>query len=110
MQNDFAARADWCVSSYTQANHPPVVKLAHSDGLKPRPGTTVTLSAKGSSNPDSNELNYQWWHYRDAGTYDGTIEIRNAGKQEASFIVPDDAAKNETIHVICMVKDGGTRQ
>ena len=29
-QNDFAARADWCVKSYEEANHPPVVKLANA--------------------------------------------------------------------------------
>lgn len=110
MQNDFAARADWCVSSYTQANHPPVVKLAHSGDLKARRGTTVTLSAKGSSDPDGDELKYLWWQYRQAGSYDGTIEIRDAVKQDASFTVPGDAGKGKTIHVICEVKDSGTPQ
>src|SRR5262249_12723148 len=26
-QNDFAARLDWCVKPYSQANHPPVVRI-----------------------------------------------------------------------------------
>ena len=29
-QNDFASRADWCVKSYKEANHPPIVVLKQS--------------------------------------------------------------------------------
>ena len=58
LQNDFAARADWCVKPYNQANHPPVVKLAHALDLKARPGTTLKLSAKGTTDPDGNKLTY----------------------------------------------------
>ncbi len=107
LQNDFAARADWCVKPYDQANHPPVVKLAHARDLKVRPGDTVALSAKGTTDPDGDELTYRWWQYHEADTYDGTIEIKDAGKKEASFTAPNDAGKGETIHVICEVMDAG---
>jgi hypothetical protein len=110
LQNDFAARADWCVKSYEQANHPPVVKLAHAWDMKVRPGNRVSLSAKGTSDPDGDELTYQWWQYYEVDTYDGTIEIRDAGKQDASFTVPDDAGIGKTIHIICEVKDTGRPQ
>ena len=108
LQNDFAARADWCVKSYEEANHPPVVVLGHAADLKVRPGATVELSARGTSDPDGDELEYRWWQYREAGSYDGTIEIRDAGKQDASFTVPGDAGKGKTIHIICEVTDTGT--
>ena len=108
MQNDFAARADWCVKSYEEANHPPVVVLGHAADLVARPGATVELSARGTSDPDGDELKYRWWQYREAGSYDGTIEIRDAGKQDALFTVPSDAGKEKTIHVICEVTDNGT--
>jgi hypothetical protein len=110
LQNDFAARADWCVKSYDEANHQPVVKLAHARDLKVRPGGTVALSAKGTTDPDGDELAYRWWHYKEAGTYDGTLEIGDAGKQDASFKVPDKATKGKTIHIICEVTDTGTPQ
>jgi len=110
LQNDFAARADWCVKPYGQANHPPVVKLAHARDLKVRPGESVALSAKGTTDPDGNELAYRWWQYQEAGTYDGTVEIGDAGKQDASFTVPGDAGKEKTIHIICEVTDTGTPQ
>ena len=110
LQNDFAARADWSVKSFAEANHPPVVALAHAEDLKAQPGTTVRLSAQGSEDPDGDELVYTWWPYREAGSYDGTIEIQDAGKQDASFTVPGDAGKGETIHIVCEVTDTGTPQ
>lgn len=110
IQNDFAARADWCVKPYEEANHPPLVVLAHAAHLKVRPEATVKLSAQGTSDPDGNELKYHWWQYREAGSYDGTVEIRDAGEQDASFMAPGDAGKGETIHIICEVADSGTPQ
>jgi hypothetical protein len=108
LQNDFAGRADWCVKSFEEANHPPVVKLAHAADLKARAGATVELSARGTSDPDGDELDYRWWQYREAGSYDGEVEIPGAEKQNAAFAVPGDARSGQTIHVICEVTDRGT--
>ena len=107
-QNDWAARADWCVKSYDEANHQPVVKLANACDLKVKPGDIVTLSAKGTTDPDGDELKYRWWQYEEADTYEGTITIQNAGKRDASFTVPGDNCRGKTIHVICEVTDTGT--
>lgn len=106
-QNDFAARADWCVKSYEQANHPPVVKLAHALDLQVRPADRVSLSAKGTTDPDGDALTYRWWQYQEAGTYDGAVEIETARHQEASLTIPTDAGTGQTIHVICEVTDDG---
>jgi hypothetical protein len=108
MQNDFAARADWCVKPYKEANHPPAVKLAHAQEVKVRPGESVSLSARGTTDPDGDELTFHWWRYREAGSYDGTIEIRDAAKRDASFVVPGDVGAGKTIHMICEVTDAGT--
>ena len=108
LQNDFAARADWCVESYENANHPPVVKLNHAVDLKAKPGETIKLSAKGTSDPDGDTLNYRWWQYEEADTYGGKVTIESADKQDASFTVPADTAKGQTIHIICEVTDSGT--
>jgi hypothetical protein len=107
-QNDFASRADWCVKSYKEANHPPVVVLGHAVDLKAKSGDTIKLSAKGTSDPDKDRLTYHWWQYQEADTYDGIIEIKGNVKKNASFTVPNDAVKGETIHVICEVTDTGT--
>ena len=107
LQNDFAARADWCVKSYDEANHPPVVLLGHAETLKVKPGVTVKLSAQGTSDPDGDNLMYRWWHYQEADTYNSAIEIEDATKQEAMFVVPHAAGKEQTIHIICQVTDTG---
>jgi hypothetical protein len=110
IQNDFAARVDWCVKSYEEANHQPVVKLNHAVGLKAKPGETVKLSAKGTSDPDRDELMYSWWQYEEADSYGGRVEILNADKQKSSFKVPEDAKNGDTIHIVCEVSDNGSPQ
>ena len=107
-QNGWAARADWCVKSYDEANHPPVVKLAHGVDLKAKSGQTVQLSAKGTTDPDGDDITYKWWQYKEPGSYRGTVNIDNADQQEANFVVPDNAGGGETIHIICEVTDNGT--
>ena len=67
-QNDFAARLDWTVKSYNQANHPPVIKLDHADRLSAQPGERVNLSAE-ATDPDGNTVSYEWFLYGEAGTF-----------------------------------------
>ena len=88
LQNDFAARADWCVKSFEDANHPPVVKLANALDITAKPGSTIQLSAKGTSDPDSDELSYFWWQYEEADTYRGSVTIENSTDRDASCTVP----------------------
>ena len=106
-QNDWAARADWCVKPYNEANHPPVVRIDHGVDLKTKPGSNVQLSAKGTSDPDGDELTYRWWQYEEADTYDGVVEIQNANQRDASVTAPEDAT-GSTVHVICEVTDAGS--
>lgn len=44
-QNDFAARADWCVKAYDECNHQPVVDVETAD-FEAQAGTTVQLKGK----------------------------------------------------------------
>ncbi|MCA9260604.1 MAG: DUF1593 domain-containing protein [Planctomycetales bacterium] len=107
VQNDLAARADWCVKPYEAANHPPHVVLQHALNLKARPGDTVRLSAQGTRDPDGDEIAYRWWHFQEAGTYPATIAISHADRSEARLEIPLDAAPGATIHAICEVTDHG---
>lgn len=108
LQNDFASRADWCVKSYEEANHAPVVMLAHEDDLQAKIGTEIKLSAEGTTDPDGDGLTYKWWQYPEAGSYDGIVEVKNSDHKKASFVVPADAHIGDTIHIICEVSDNGT--
>lgn len=107
-QNDFAARADWSVMSYEQANHAPVVKLGHDSDLIAKAGTEIRLSADGTNDPDGDVFTYRWWQYEEADTYEGTADVMNADQRDATLVLPKDVKAGETIHVVCEVTDGGS--
>lgn len=110
LQNDFAARAEWCVKPYNEANHPPVVKLNNPLDLTVKVGSRIILSALNTYDPDGDTLNFNWWIYKEASDYKGEIEIENNTSSEASLFVPETIAELTTIHIICEVKDSGTPQ
>jgi hypothetical protein len=106
-QNDWAARADWCVKPYREANHAPIVNLAVPENADAIAGATVKLSVAGSSDPDGDKLEYNWWQYKDAGTYKGEAEIRDGDRATAYARIPGDAKPGDTLHFIAEVTDSG---
>ena len=109
LQNDFAARADWCVKDYNHANHAPVVKLNCAVNITATRGQLVKLGA-AATDPDRDSLRYHWWQYEEAGTYPGNVEMQTGGYKNASFVVPHDAKAGSTIHIILEVRDSGSPQ
>lgn len=75
IQNDFAARADWFVTSdYEDANHNPTLRIEEGLDLDVAAGEEITLHAEGSD-PDGDNLTYSWWRYFEADSYqDSTVE------------------------------------
>ncbi len=108
-QNDWAARAMWCVATrYEQSNHPPVVQLSGENDIEAAPGTDITLDVSQSGDPDAGQqLNYSWWQYSEPGTYNGMVEIENTSEAVATVNVPSDAKAGDTIHIIAEVTDSG---
>ncbi|MCW3090531.1 MAG: hypothetical protein JWP81_1600 [Ferruginibacter sp.] len=108
-QNDFAARINWSIQPYKNANHPPVAKLAHPNNLHVKIGDTVLLNASPSTDPDGNQLSYEWIEYPEVGTYAArnTLKIEHEKTAKASFIAPN-VTRPETIHIILAVSDNGT--
>ena len=117
-QNDFAARMDWTIKSYADANHPPLVKLDHPANLTAKKGDVIKLSAKGTSDPDGDALSYEWFYYGEAGTFTVSsartgqpIQVNNFDQQQASFSIPTSRVMSPgtgTIHIILAVTDHGT--
>lgn len=110
-QLDLAARMDWCVKSWSEANHNPIAVL---NGDKTRkvilmtaaPGSVVRLSSN-SSDPDNHPFTCRWWVYREAGTYSGNVVIEDDTFPEAKLTMPADSA-GKTIHIILEVTDTGS--
>ena len=110
-QNTFAARMDWCVKPYDQANHGPSAVCNDSEGneilnMSAQPGAWVTLTARGSSDPDGDGLTYTWWVYPEPGSYWDEAEIQASRTARARLYVPEEAA-GRTVHVILEVTDDG---
>lgn len=106
LQNDFAARADWCVMPFEKANHPPVVVLRHANSLSGKRGSLIRLIGFGSD-PDGNTISYKWWQYHEVDTYGGKVEINDSNMDKASFTIPKNAKVGDTIHIILEVSDSG---
>lgn len=112
-QNDFAARMDWCVQPFEQANHPPVVAIDNDLStqvkyVNAKPGDRLSFSASKSYDPDGNELSYQWWIYPEAGSYKGDVPLKNSTKAKTLLTVPDDLVEGQSVHLILTVRDSGT--
>lgn len=139
MNNDFAARVDWCTATaFEDANHAPSVSVTEGVDVTAAAGEEVTLTAVGED-PDGDNLTYRWWRYFEADTYndgvaapkledldvglvidrtatveDGakldTISLEGADTQTVTFTVPADAKSGETIHMVIEVQDDGAHQ
>jgi hypothetical protein len=117
-QNDFAARMDWTIKPYKEANHPPVVKLGHPAALTAKPGERIELSADGTTDPDGDAISYEWFYYHEAGTFPMSsarsgqpLAIENFDQPKASFTVPTGrvmAPGTGEMHIILAVTDHGT--
>ena len=103
-QNELAVRADWCVKSYSEANHPPVVNLAVPLDIRAVPGQVIHLMCN-PTDPDGDSLSCNWWQYEEAGTSGSTVSLSNAHTRHATFVCPDD--KGKTLHIILEVQDNG---
>ena len=111
--NDFAARMDWSTTSkYSDANHHPKA-VVNGDAsrmvqqISADVGSHVTLSAKGSNDPDDNKLSYSWSFYKEASSFGETVEIKDSTSIETTVAIPQNAA-GKNIHVILEVQDDGT--
>jgi hypothetical protein len=107
LQNDFRARLDWCVRGFKDANHPPVPRVVGGRQRTVRTGTTVTLDATPSTDPDGHQLDMTWRHYPEPGTYRGpALALTGHDQPLATFQAPVVPAP-QTLHLILTVTDRG---
>jgi hypothetical protein len=115
-QNDFAARMDWTVKSYDEANHPPVPVLAHPDSFTVRAGDQFKLDADGTFDPDGDSLSYFWSQYPEAGMFRGIVSFGSPSGfgplspnlYNVHTVIAPEVENPQTVHFILKVTDKGT--
>ena len=110
LQNDFRARLDWCVKPFSEANHRPKAILNRTrEGIliiEARPGSRVELSAEGSTDPDNNNIVYNWELYPEAGTYRSSATLNGPTTKTPSLML--DGKSDGDLHVMLTLADNGT--
>ena len=95
----------------TEANHRPLAVL-NGDTTRnilrtvAKPGQMVSLSGTGSIDPDGNALAYEWFVYREAGTFGNELPLRATNGLTTLFVAPN-VKQPATIHAILRVSDNG---
>jgi hypothetical protein len=121
VQQDFAARMDWCVADdFKKGNHNPVPVLNGKTSqdileLTAKPGDSVELSAEGTRDPDGNAIEMRWRicgedsSLRDAGgiSFPANVKLSSDTGTTTKLLVPE-VKQPGTIHVILEVQDNGT--
>lgn len=106
VQNNFAARMSWCMTSdFSACNHEPVIKGQLL--LEAEPGKTLALRTK-VSDPDGDKMSCSWSQYKCYGAYQGDVEILTPDASETSIVIPMDAKSGELVHMVLTVRDSGT--
>lgn len=108
IQNDFAARMDWCIKPYNQANHAPVAILDHPNEMTVKSGANFMLSAENCTDPDGDNLSYLWIYYPEAGSYHGAVNMMGSKNIHHIYVEAPKVNKEETLHFILKLTDKGT--
>jgi Protein of unknown function (DUF1593) len=106
-QNDFAARLDWCVKPFAEANHPPVVRISGQSTRQAKPGESIALDASGTTDPDGNDLTFEWSIYPHDPEVVTGVMIRG-GDTATPRIEVSPTLTGRTIPILLTVKDSGT--
>jgi hypothetical protein len=109
-QNDFAARMDWCIMSYEEANHPPVPGLTHPEQITVKSGDGFILDAFNTTDPDGDSFSFLWFNYPEAGTYNKLIKIDGAENAHGAYVIAPKVDEEVTAHFILKVTDKGEPQ
>ena len=108
-QNDFAARMDWCVKPWNEANHQPHPIVNGDNSRRPlriqaERGEEVVLDARRSTDPDGDRLTMDWSVYQEPSSMKGvTVEPIDASKVQVRL----SRSAGGTVHVILSCTDNG---
>tara|TARA_R110002096_G_scaffold81194_3_gene189515 strand:+ start:195 stop:557 length:363 start_codon:yes stop_codon:yes gene_type:complete len=101
---------DWCIKSFKDANHHPVIAIngdvdERIHYLDVEAGKSVILDASASFDPDKHNLKFNWWIYKEAGSFNEVNDIIKESSNPTVEITIPKTAKGKTIHVILELED-----
>jgi hypothetical protein len=107
--NNFISRIDWAANG--SGNRNPDVVVNGDNGYAPTivnatAGSTVTLSADGTTDPDGNSVAYDWTHDTGSG-YSGNVNLTGANNRSVSVQIPSNAG-GQTIDIVLRAVDNGS--
>jgi hypothetical protein len=105
-QEDWAARAEWCIKPYEECNHAPIVSTVNGN-INAAPGEAVRLEGS-ASDPDGDQLKSVWYVYRQGSKYSGTagdLRVWEPMHFRTRFTVPSDAKPGDYFNLILEVQD-----
>ena len=105
-QADFAARIDWCVKPFEQANHPPVVRISGESTRQANAGQSIVLDAAGTTDPDGDDLTYEWNVYPHDPDMDTGVMI-HGGKTATPRVEVGAILAVKIIPILLTVRDSG---
>lgn len=106
LQNDFAARADWCVMDYKDANHAPTIVVKGGNKRLGKAGASIDVRFK-LTDPDKNKVSTKLWQYQEVGTGKGKVTIASKRNTSATIVLPGEARSGDTYHIIVEGTDNG---
>jgi len=107
VQEDFAARADWCVKSFEEANHAPWITVKEGTQIWANPGEKINLHLSAQDKDKGNIVQFKAWPYAEAG--DGKSQVILEGNM-VRIQIPITAKKGDKYHVIVEGTDNGSPQ
>lgn len=108
IQNDFAARMDWCVTSFKQANHPPFAMLDTQEKITVKSGEWFYFNADSSFDPDGDSISFLWFPYPEATGFKGELPAPPAENCHDYKAQAPIVSQPTDIHYILKVTDKGT--
>lgn len=103
MQLDFAARADWCVKSFEEANHAPEISVPEGLDLSAKAGDSIIFNLT-ARDVDKHPVSLKAWCYDEAGDGHAEVQIKN---RKATVEIPITAKKGSQYHIIVEGTDTG---
>jgi hypothetical protein len=105
-QADFQARLDWCVHPFAGANHPPLVRIEGEPMRTVQLGGALTLDATGSTDPDGDELAFEWRLYPAPFGLSPVARIEGQDTSRARVVIAPESA-GKTVSILLSVTDRG---